>query len=61
MDVKKAANCRWARPTLQQPFPDWLAASDCPWTCEREETPMPLDTTEICVDCPNWQKAEPPA
>lgn len=60
MDVKRtAANCQWARPTLFEPDPTWLEASDRPWACERDTAPKPLDTTEICADCPRWEPRTP--
>jgi hypothetical protein len=60
MDAPKrhAANCKWARPTLQEPTPVWLAAEDRPWTCERDGTPRPLESTEACADCPHWAERE---
>jgi len=65
MDVKRtAANCKWARPTLFQAGPTWLEAWERPWTCERDAEPRPLESTEVCVDCPRWelrQPSEPPA
>jgi hypothetical protein len=53
-----AANCQWAVPTLLQNPPHWLDAVDRPWTCVRDEAPHPLETTEICAECPRW-KARP--
>ena len=60
MDAPKrhAANCKWARPTLQEPTPVWLAAEDRPWTCERDGTLRPLESTEACADCPHWTERE---
>lgn len=55
---KRAANCKWARPTLQQPSPIWFAAEERPWTCERDERPTPLDSTDICEDCPRWAERD---
>ena len=60
MDVKQtAATCKWARPTLFESAPTWLEASDRPWTCERDAAARPLETTEICVDCPRWEPRQP--
>ena len=57
MDTPKrhASNCKWARPTLQEPAPLWLEAEHRPWTCERDKEPRTLDTTEACADCPRWE------
>jgi hypothetical protein len=54
-----AANCKWARPTLQEPNPIWLAAEERPWSCERDGTPRPLESTEPCEDCPEWTASAP--
>jgi hypothetical protein len=40
---------------LFQPVPTWLDASDRPWTCVRDASAGPLETTEVCVDCPRWE------
>lgn len=58
---KHAANCKWAKPTLQEPRPLWLEAEDRPWTCERDGTPRTLESTEACEDCPRWEAEGPPA
>jgi hypothetical protein len=64
MQVPKrhAANCKWAKPTLDEPGPTWLEANERPWTCEREGVLRPLESTEACEDCPHWEEAtdEPP-
>jgi hypothetical protein len=55
VDQKKAANCRWAGPTLFLSFPKWLQAWTTPWTCDREGDSRILDTTEPCASCPRWE------
>ena len=50
-----AANCRWAVPTLLLSTPEWLEATDRPWTCVRDETPHILETTETCRTCVRWE------
>jgi hypothetical protein len=55
---RHAANCQWARQTLEQPHPIWLSAADRPWTCERGGTLRPLESTEPCEDCPHWDGGE---
>jgi hypothetical protein len=52
---QRAANCRWARPTLFLHYPFWLDAWDWPWCCEREGTPRMMATTEACLTCPQWE------
>lgn len=54
---KHAANCRWARATLDEPTPIWLEADDRPWTCERDGVIRTLESTEACEDCPHWEGA----
>ena len=53
--TQQAANCKWARPTLQEPPPVWLEADDRPWTCERDGVLRTLESTEPCEDCPHWE------
>jgi hypothetical protein len=55
---RHAANCRWAKPTIEEPKPVWLESNDRPWTCEREGTPRTLESTDLCEDCPHWQSAQ---
>ncbi len=50
-----AVTCRWATPTLFMSRPLWLTAWDAPWTCTYRETPNPLDTTDPCATCVNWE------
>jgi hypothetical protein len=52
---KRAANCKWAHPTLSEPHPVWFETEDRPWTCERDEDPRALESTEVCEDCPRWE------
>lgn len=49
-----ASNCKWARPTIQEPNPVWLDAEARPWTCERGGTLRTLESTDVCTDCPHW-------
>lgn len=60
MDAPKqhASNCKWARPTLQEPAPLWLEAEERPWTCERGLDPRVLETTESCAECPHWAEKD---
>jgi hypothetical protein len=50
-----AASCRFATLTLTLNHPDWLDASVRPWSCMRHATPAPLETTETCRTCANWE------
>lgn len=50
-----AAQCRWATPTLLLDPPLCYEAGDSPWTCVRGAEPRPLDTTETCADCAQWE------
>jgi hypothetical protein len=60
MDAPKrhAANCKWARPTLQEADPVWLLAEERPWTCVLDGVPRVLESTEACEDCPHWEPLE---
>jgi hypothetical protein len=51
---RSATTCRWAVPTLFQPAPIWMESWGRPWTCVRDAQAQPLDTTEVCADCPRW-------
>jgi hypothetical protein len=50
----RVSTCRWGALTLSQPYPHWLAAEDCPWTCVRLAKFRPLETTEDCTTCASW-------
>ena len=52
--TEHAANCKWARPTIEVPSPVWLDAEQSPWTCVRTGTPIVLDSTEPCAACSHW-------
>lgn len=54
-----AVTCRWAAPTLFMSRPLWLAAWDSPWTCTYREEPYPIETTEGCARCRNWEPKTP--
>lgn len=56
---RHAANCQWAKPTLQEPRPIWLESEDRPWTCERGGVIRTLESTEPCEDCPHWEPRGP--
>ncbi|MEW6321211.1 MAG: hypothetical protein AB1635_08980 [Acidobacteriota bacterium] len=48
-------SCRWARPTVRLPYPQWLESEQKPWTCLRDAQPNSLEDTDICHDCPRWE------
>jgi hypothetical protein len=50
-----AVTCRWATPTLFLERPLWFAAWDFPWTCTYRDPPQPLETTNACGLCTNWE------
>jgi hypothetical protein len=52
---KRAGNCAWAIPTIAADAPVWLEAEDRAWTCRRASPPRPLESTEVCAECPFWQ------
>lgn len=52
---KTASNCAWAIPTIAAEAPAWLDAENRAWTCRRRSPPTPLESTEVCSDCPFWQ------
>jgi len=47
--------CRWARMTINVPYPHWLEAEDKEWTCLRDKEPRPLDDPGVCHGCPRWE------
>jgi len=51
----RAANCRWAVPTLFLAPPAWIDASDRPWTCVRDAVPREMETTDACGECVRWE------
>ena len=58
-EMHGAATCRWARPTLFLSLPLWLDAWDAPWTCTRDGTARPLESTESCATCSGWESRAP--
>jgi hypothetical protein len=52
---KRASNCAWAIPTILADAPAWLDGEHRAWTCRRTSPPTPLESTEVCGDCPFWQ------
>ena len=52
---KTASNCAWAIATICADAPIWLDAENRAWTCRRTSPPTPLESTEVCSDCPSWQ------
>jgi hypothetical protein len=60
MDPKRIPQtCRWAEPTLHQPWPLWLDAWAWPWSCGADAVPRPLPTTTTCQDCLRWEPRDP--
>lgn len=53
--TKRPQLCRWAEPTLFMPWPVWLEAWTCPWSCLVDGEPRPLVSTEVCRTCPRWE------
>lgn len=47
--------CRWVGLTLFLSYPYWLDAEQDPWSCLRNTIPRPLETTEDCRNCVNWE------
>ena len=47
--------CRWAKPTIRAPFPQWLEAESKAWTCFRDAEPRALEDPSVCQECPRWQ------
>ncbi len=58
---RHAANCKWARLTLDEPYPNWLAAEQTPWTCRLDGAARALESTQACEDCPQWADRAPDA
>jgi hypothetical protein len=54
-----ATTCRWATPTLFMIRPVWFRAWDAPWTCTYRDVPEPLETTDVCADCRDWEPRPP--
>ena len=54
-DESRVESCRWAKPTLQLPYPVWLNSEDTPWSCLRDREPRLLEDTAICLGCPRWE------
>jgi hypothetical protein len=52
---KTASGCAWAIPTILADTPAWLEAENRAWTCRRTSPHTPLESTEVCPDCPFWQ------
>jgi len=54
-------HCGWAQPTLFLASPLWTAAEDCPWSCDADGAPRPIEDTRVCGACGRWIPADPPA
>ena len=54
-EIRSAAGCRWATPTLFLAAPYWFEAEDSPWACVRDAAPRVLTTTDACASCPRWE------
>jgi hypothetical protein len=54
-DIRRQEPCRWRGLTLFLPYPHWLGAEQDPWSCVRDVSPRPLETTEECLTCPRWE------
>jgi hypothetical protein len=52
---RTASRCAWAIPTILADTPAWLDAEDRGWTCRRTSPPTPLESTDVCGNCPFWQ------
>jgi hypothetical protein len=55
-DQSSVESCRWARLTIQLPYPVWLDSEDTPWTCLHDKEPRPLEDTAVCRGCPRWER-----
>lgn len=52
---RRAANCRWASPTMMLPAPFWFEADDYAWACLQQGRWRLLETTEACLTCVQWE------
>ena len=60
MEFRRPGRCKWAEPTIQQPWPMWLDAWSWPWSCRDEDGSHHLLLTVIdCLDCPRWELRDP--
>jgi hypothetical protein len=60
MDSKRLPQtCKWAEPTLYQPWPMWLDAWAWPWSCRADGAPKLLPATSDCRECPRWERRDP--
>jgi hypothetical protein len=52
-----ARPCHWLAPTRVLPHPYSFEAEVRPWSCLREGSPRPLDSSELCqcASCPRWE------
>jgi hypothetical protein len=57
--LHQVQSCRWGGLTLFLPYPLWLMAEDCQWSCMRERPPKPLVNTDACASCQVWQPRAP--
>jgi len=56
MEKHSAHTCRWARPTLFLPLPDWIDARDAPWSCRRREPTRLIESATECAKCTQWER-----
>jgi hypothetical protein len=58
---RRPQTCKWAEPTLLQPWPMWLDAWSWPWCCRIDhDVPRLLPTTSECRECRRWRPRETP-
>jgi hypothetical protein len=50
-------SCHWLMPTRILPHPYSFEARVRNWSCLRDGSPRPLDSTELCqcATCPRWE------
>jgi hypothetical protein len=49
--------CEWLTPTRNLPHPYSFEANVRNWSCLRDSSPRPLDSSELCqcATCPRWE------
>jgi hypothetical protein len=53
--LRSVQTCRWGGLTLFLPYPLWLTAEGCQWSCLHDLPPRPLETTDECATCQLWR------
>jgi hypothetical protein len=59
-ESRTVQTCNHAYPSTLLPWPYWVEALGCEWSCTRVGAPDAIDDVRRCENCPNWEARIPP-